>query len=332
MKLLFDLMKKAIDYTYLKEKDIAKMDFKNLLQLNEYFSNPQNCIDYLIAMRWPDENITCVFCEHRKVYKLKGCRPHFKCASCNKQFSITKGTIFENSQVPLQKWYAAIYLISAHKKGISSVQLSVDIGVTQKTAWFMLQRIRYAVKVKGFMKKLFGVVQCDETYVGGKNKNRHAHKRVRNAQGRSLKDKTPVFGIIETDGILYTQVVPDTKAETLKPIIHDLVKEGSIVVTDEWQAYKNMSQDYYHITLKHGEEEYARGGFHTNSIEGFWGLLKRGIFGIYHYVSPKHLHRYCDEFAYRYNTRKYKCYERFFEVMEQINCRLTYKELISISI
>lgn len=302
------------------------MNFKNLIEATEYFSIEKNCIDYLMEMRWPD-GINCTFCHHSKVYHLAGPKKRYKCAKCLKSFSLIKGTIFENSQIPLNKWFVAIYIISAHKKGISSVQLGKDIGVTQKTAWFMLHRIRFAFSNDNYEGKLYGVVQCDEVYIGGKNKNRPLHKRIQNSQGRSLKDKTPVFGMIETGGRLFTSVVPNTKASTLKPLIKKLVKEGSIVVTDEWTAYKNMPEEFYHIAINHGEEEYARGAFHTNSIEGFWSLLKRGIFGIYHFVSPKHLQRYCEEFAYRYNSRKIKCYERFYDVMERISCRLTYKNL-----
>lgn len=304
------------------------MGFKNLMEVIQYFADEKNCIDYLMEMRWP-EGIRCAFCYHDKIYHLNTVKKRFKCAKCLKSFSIIKGTIFENSQIPLGKWFAAIYLISSHKKGISSVQLSKDIGVTQKTAWFMLQRIRYAFTNDNYDGKLFGIVQCDEVYIGGKNKNRRGNNRVHNAQGRSLKDKTPVFGMLKTGGKVYTNVVPNTKAETLKPIIQQMVKEGSIVVTDEWKAYKNMPAGYHHVAINHSQEEYVRGAFHTNAIEGFWSLLKRGIYGIYHAVSSKHLQRYCNEFAYRYNTRGIKCYERFYDVMERINCRLSYKTLIA---
>lgn len=303
------------------------MNFTNLLEAKDFFAKEENCIELLMNMRWPDR-ISCVFCNHTKIYNLRGPKKRFKCADCSKSFSLTKGTIFENSQIPLEKWFFAIYIMSSHKKGISSVQLSKDIGVTQKSAWFMLHRIRYAFQNESYFKQLDGIVQCDEVYIGGKNKNRHGYKKIKGSQGRSAKDKTPVFGMIKTGGRVFTSVVPNTQAKTLKPIIKQMVKEGSIVVTDEFQSYKNMPKEYYHVSVNHKQKEYVRGEFHTNSIEGFWSLLKRGIFGIYHYVSPKHLDRYCNEFSYRYNTRQVKCHERFYGVLERINCRLKLNELI----
>ncbi|PSL50376.1 transposase-like zinc ribbon protein [Chitinophaga niastensis] len=297
----------------------------NLIRISDDFNSPEACMNYLAKMRW-NGKIKCAFCEHDKVYELKGKYKRYKCSNCRKQFSVTKGTIFENSPIPLQKWFTAIHILSAHKKGISSIQLGKDLKVTQKTAWFMTQRIRYTLKTRSF-NKMDGVIQCDESFIGGKNKNRHGDKKVPNTQGRSLKTKTPVFGIMHSTGVIYTQVIPDTKAKTIKPIIKNLIESGSIIVTDEWKAYRNMPADYMHIVLRHTEEEYARGAFHNNTIEGFWSQLKRGIYGIYHHVSPKHLHRYCDEFSYRYNTRKMKDAERFEDTMEKISCRLTYKML-----
>src|SRR5690606_3967511 len=162
------------------------------------------------------------------------------------------------SQIPLSKWFVAIYIISSHKKGISSIQLGKDIGVTQKTAWFMLQRIRFAFTNDNYDGKLYGIVQSDEVYIGGKNKNRRGNNRIHKYQGRNLKDKTPVFGMVKTDGKLYTNVVPDTKAKTLNSIIQQMVKEGSIVVTDEWKAYSNMPKEYHHIAINHSQDEYVR--------------------------------------------------------------------------
>jgi len=300
------------------------MEINTLLELSKYFEEKQNCIDYLTKIRW-NGTVKCVFCDHDRVYELKGHNKRYKCSKCRKQFSVIKGTIFENSPISLQKWFVAIYVITSHKKGISSIQLGKDIGVTQKTAWFMNQRIRFALKAKTF-NKMAGTVQCDETYVGGKNKNRVGKNKIRNSQGRSLIDKTPVFGIVG-DGQVYTEVVSDTKSTTLKPIIKKMVKTGSIVITDEWRAYKKMPREYQHEVIQHRLNEFVRGKFHTNSIEGFWSLLKRGIYGIYHQVSPKHLHRYCDEFSFRYNTRQITESDRFNYLMKKINCRLTYDEL-----
>ena len=193
----------------------------------------------------------------------------------------------------------------------------------------MLGRIRLAFQVKPTGNKMDGLVQADESFFGGKNKNRHADKKVFESQGRSVKDKTPVLGMIQTGGKLHTQVIPDTKAKTIKPIIEKLVTEGSIVVTDEWLGYTGLEKKYAHIVINHKNDEYVRGAFHTNNIENFWSLLKRGIYGIYHQVSPKHLHRYCDEFAYRFNARKITDCKRFDISLKSADRRLTYKELIA---
>jgi transposase-like protein len=191
----------------------------------------------------------------------------------------------------------------------------------------MLQRIRFALNNNSF-EKMHGVIQVDESYIGGKMKNKPKHKRIANAQGRSLKDKVPVFGMIQTGVGVHVEVIPDTKGKTIKPIIEKRVKEGSIIISDEWWAYNNLDKKFFHVELRHNEDEYARGGFHNNSIEGFWSLLKRGILGIYHRVSPKHLQKYCDEFAYRYNTRLMKDGDRFKLSVKKMNGRLMYKDLI----
>ncbi|KAA6334346.1 hypothetical protein EZS27_017331 [termite gut metagenome] len=240
---------------------------------------------------------------------------------------ITTGTVFENTKIKLSLWYATIYMASAHKKGISSHQLSRDLGVTQKTAWFMLMRIREAMKERN-PQMLIGITQADETFVGGKNKNRHADKKVELSQGRNVKDKTPVFGLLN-NGSVNTQVVVDTKVFTLKPIIRKMVEKGSIIVTDEWGAYNGINSDFQHEVVKHKESNYTTiTSFHTNGIEGYWSQFKRAIYGIYHHVSPKHLQRYCNEFSYRFNTRVIKDTNRFSLSLTKINGRLTYKKLI----
>ncbi len=307
----------------------ATMEFKSFAQMLQALPDETSCREYLENIRWGGEP-ECPHCgsktnEHYKL-KVKG---HFnglyKCKDCRKRFTVTVGTMFEGSHAPLRKWFIAMYIFNSHKKGISSIQLGKDLGLTQKTAWFMLHRIRNVFNY-GMQEKLSGVIQADETFVGGKNKNRHADKKVQESQGRSVKDKTPVFGLL-SDGQVTTAVVTDTKSTTLKPIIQELVKEGSIVVTDEWLGYTGLSSTYQHEVLKHNADEFVRDGFHTNSIEGFWSLLKRGIYGIYHQTSPKPLHRYCDEFAHRYNSRKLKDNERFDISLANIDRRLTYKEL-----
>ena len=306
------------------------MKFKSLPQILTHFKDKETCIKFLEQQRWNGKP-ECPKCGHsKKIYKIENGK-RYKCGNneCGKKFSVTVGTVFENSKIPLNMWFAAIYLATAHKKGISSLQLHRDLGVTQKTAWFMLHRIREMMRDKA-PALLEGEVQADESFVGGKNKNRHADKKVKDSQGRSVKDKTPVFGLANK-GHVNLKVVPDTKATTLKPIIASMVEEGAIIVTDEWAAYNGLSRDYQHRVVKHNQGEYVRDGFHTNTMEGFWSLLKRGIYGIYHHASSKHLSRYCDEFSYRYNTRNLADPERFTASLAQVNGRLTYKQLIGIT-
>ncbi len=251
--------------------------FKTLPQLLDFFKDEETCRQYLAEQRWGG-NVTCPFCSYHKVYTTNR---GYKCASktCYKKFSVTVDTVYENSKVPLRIWFGAMYLATAYKKGISSCQLARDLGITQKTAWFVLHRVREMLKIKS-PNKLRNVVEVDESYFGGKNKNRHADKKVDNSQGRSVKDKTPVLGAIQRNGVVHAIVVPDTKAVTIKPIITDLVKEGSIMVTDEWHSYNCLKANYFHVVVNHKDNEYVRGAFHTNTIEGYWSLLKRGIYGI----------------------------------------------------
>lgn len=304
-------------------KDTKQQQFSNLIEVMTHFSDKQTCKSYLSQMRWGGKTV-CPHCGHDHCYTMKH---NFKCAKCRKQFSETKGTIFENSAVPLQKWFAAIWLITSHKKGISSLQLHRDIGVTQKTAWFMLQRIRFAVKTKSFNKPLNNIVEADETYIGGKNKNRHSDKKVGNAQGRSTKDKTPVFGLVERNGRIVAMKVNGTTKGIIQPIINQNVSKDAQLMTDEWKAYVGLASSYNHSIVKHGKGQYVDGFCHTNTIEGFWSLLKRGIIGIYHSVSSKHLDAYVDEFEYRYNTKDISCAERFDDLLTLSNSRITYKTL-----
>lgn len=294
--------------------------FKNIVDLMNVFSSEKICLDYLKAVRYNNQP-TCPHCGNEKVYEFKG-GSLYKCAKCRKQFTLKVGTIFSDSKIPLQKWFMAMYLMTAHKKGISSYQLGRDIGVTQKSAWFMTQRIRYAMKTKSlFTKPLGNIVEADETYIGG--------KQTGGKRGRGSENKTAVFGMVERQGEVRTMPVDRVNAVTLKGHIRANVAKTAILMTDEWKAYCGLGKEFKgHQVIEHDKKQYVNGSTHVNNIENFWSLLKRGITGIYHHTSPKHLHRYCNEFEYRYNTRQVKDGDRFKMILNQVTGRLTYKALI----
>ena len=304
----------------------------SFLEVMKSLQSEKDCREFLEDIRWQGEPVCphCMTQSHEEIYKhyklkVKGeFNGLYKCKNCKKRFTVIQNTMFEGTHIPLQKWFYTIYIFLSHKKGISSVQLSKDIVVTQKTAWFMLNRIRHNFENK-INVRFEDITQADETYVGGKNRKRRG---IKHTQGRSTKIKTPVFGL-ESDGKVYTIVVPNTVGITLKPIINFLVKKGSTIVSDGWGAYKGLSKKYNHIVVEHSKGEYVKDGFHTNNIEGFWSHLKRGIFGIYHLASRKHLSKYCNEFAFRYNTRDMSDFRRFAQFTSDAYKRLSYRDLIA---
>lgn len=302
------------------------MKFTNLIELTEYFKNEKTCIKYFKNIIWKNGSF-CPKCGTvNKVYEFKDGKT-LKCGECKEKFSIKTGTIFEGSNLPLKKWFIAIYLVGRHSKGISSVQLSKDIGCTQKTAWFVLQRIR-DIKKSGFL-KLNNDVELDETYIGGKEKNKHKHKKIEGTQGRSTKTKFAVVGAIERKGNIVAKVVKKVNTKTLQQIIFNHITIGSNIHTDEFKAYESVNSFYNHKKVNHGSGEYVSGNCHTNSIESFWALFKRGFIGVYHQMSKKHLQRYVDEFTFRFNNRELTL-EAFFDkiLTNAVNKRLKYKELI----
>jgi transposase-like protein len=297
-----------------------KPEINNLLQLLNRFPTEESCREFLIQSRWGDKPV-CVHCgSDENIYKIKGGKL-LKCSECRKPFSVKIGTIFEDSALPLQKWFHAIFVVSAHKKGISSCQLARDISVTQKTAWHMLHRIRLTMTTNSFAKPLDGIVEVDETFVGGK-------PRMFGKRGFP-HDKGIAFGAVQRNGDARIQTIPDTKGNTLKEAVRENVSPESIVMTDNYKGYSGLKKEYKdHKVISHSTHKYVDGIIHTNTIEGFWSLLKRGIVGIYHHVSPEHLSRYCEEFEYRYNSRKRKDSERFDLLLSACDGRLTYKDLI----
>lgn len=300
--------------------------FNSLFALAAYFDTNAKCKKAIAESRWADGDIVCPFCGKHHCYTRKD--GSYRCPECGKNFSCLVGTIFENTKISLVKWFMAMYLISTHKKGISSVQLATDIAVTQKTAWFILHKVRtlYAQhNVVGF----YGTVECDEMYLGGRETNKHESKKTPKTQGRSTKTKQPIFGMAmvwdteevdtetgemkeKTHTLVNVRKVADAKACTLIPIIEKYVAEGSLIVTDELAAYNSIdTTKYTHAVVRHGVKEYVCGGNTTNGIEGFWGQFKRMVFGTYHFVSKKYLQRYIDESVYRFNTKEMKGADRF---------------------
>jgi transposase-like protein len=308
---------------------IALHKFHNIIELSNYFNDDMVCRNYLEQIRWQDK-LKCPYkdCLHDKVFKFSNGKT-YKCAKCRRRYSVTVGSIFEDTKIPLQKWFAAIYLITSHKKGISSLQLGKDITVSQKTAWFMLHRLRHSLNQNMSADKLSGTIEADETFMGGAEGNKHKNKRTENTQGRSVKTKSAVAGVIERGGELRAEKIEDTSGKNLRPFVAKNVQFGAKLMTDEWLGYKGLAQGFQHKYVKHNEGEYVFGDIHTNSMEGFWSLLKRGVNGIYHSISSKHLQNYIDEYVFRYNTRRMTEDYRFDYMLNSINTRLTYKALIA---
>ena len=299
--------------------------FNSLFDMLRAFPDEGSCVLHLERLRW-NGVVVSPFVSGSSIYVCSNHR--YKCRLSNRYFTVRSGTMFEGSKVSLQKWFYAIYVVSSHKKGISSHQLARDIEVTQKTAWFMLQRIRKAMGHSFYKILLSGVVEADETFVGGKNKNRHRDKKVEKCQGRSFKDKTPVFGLLQRGGQLYAKVIKNTSGRSIKPLIHDHVQHRSVLMSDEWLAYRGLGGFYDHRVIDHGKQQYVDGANYTNTLEGAWSWLKRMIIGIYHRVSRGYLQFYVHEFVFKYNTRKFRDGYRFNELLNRCFFRrLSHKEL-----
>ena len=304
--------------------------FNSAISIMSYFTSNEMCKQAVIESRWgvgDNQDVVCPYCGgHHCVTRKDG---KFRCKACRKNFSCLVGTIFENTKLPLIKWFLAMYYISSNKKGISSYQLSRHIEVMQSTAWYILQKIRLLYPQTD-AEAFEGTVECDEVYIGGKQKWKHKSMRTPKTQGRSTKTKTPVFGMMErstfinnkdeVEPITYVHafVVGKTDKATLQPIIQQFVADGSRVITDELSAYNGLSElGYTHAVVAHGAEEYANGDVFTNSIEGFWSHFRRMIVGCYHDVSDEHLQHYIDEAVYRWNTRKMSESERFAHMFDK---------------
>jgi len=289
-----------------------------------YFSNPENCLNYLVARRPEWKNgVVCPVCGSTTVGFLKN-QMRWQCSVRHpkRQFSVKVGTIMEDSPIGLDKWLPAIWLLQNSKNGISSCEIARALGVTQKTAWFLLHRIRLAQQGKN-SGKLSGHVEVDETFIGGKARNMHTSKREKNRPF----EKAVVMGVLKRGGEVRATVIQDREKETLQPIVEKHVRKGSNVYTDELLSYWGLEEKYAHQIINHAEA-YVEGKVHTNGLENFWSLLKRGLHGTYVSVEPFHLFRYIDEQACRYNNRKMDDAARFDLAVRQIlGKRLTYAEL-----
>jgi transposase-like protein len=296
-------------------------EFKTLTDFTDYFRDEATCVQHFTATRFAHGEY-CPHCGHGKIHLFANGK-RYRCAGCKQDFTIRTNTVFGESKLSLRKWFMAVYLLSTTSKGISSVQLAKHVGVTQKTAWFMAHRIRKAHQQnKGL---LTGTIEADETYVGGKEANKHASKRMH--AGRGGVGKAVVFGAVSRDGEVRAKVIPVADSIRLHESVKETVAKGSRLYTDDHRGYR--LKGFKHRTVKHSDREYVDGIVHTNSVESFWALFKRGYHGVYHQMSKKHLGRYLDEFTFRFNRRKDAMQNVFADVVTGIaeSTKLPYKTL-----
>ncbi|MBK9477514.1 MAG: IS1595 family transposase [Bacteroidetes bacterium] len=320
----------------MKEKDLT---FKNIGDLTKRFNTELKCIQFVEKLRWNGER-ACPHCGGAKTYVCKG-HGKYKCAYCRKLFSITTGTYFENTKLPLRVWLISMYLILNHKKGVSSLQLASTIGCTQKSAWFVLHRLRAMLKDKTERIKLSGVIEADEGYIGGLDSNKHASKRKLAPQPLipvefqkrkyTTTEKKMVVGAVQRGGLVIAKYIEDEKRSVVIDFLQKHVQEGSTLYTDEHYYYYNkiIKDRYAHQSVNHGVKEYVKGRVHTNTIENYWSVVKRCIDGTYHQLSRKHLQAYLNEFSFRYNTRHESNSFRFIDALKDCHGRLKYKQLIA---
>jgi transposase-like protein len=309
---------------------------KTLQQAIVYFADPDRAFEYAKAIRWPDGKVTCPRCGSDKHYPIQSktkkgeVRRLWLCRGCDKQFTVKVGTIFEDSPLGLDKWMTAFWMLCNCKNGVSSMEIHRSLGVTQKTAWFMLQRLRLAMKDPFYTSKLGGEstgVEVDETFIGGKARNMHNERKAR-LTGRIDDDKTVVVGFMERGGKVRTQIVDKRRKYNMQPLVREHVEAGAALYTDALKSYIGLDKHYEHKVIDHAIE-YVRGKVHTNTIENFWSLVKRQLHGTYISVEPFHLYRYLDEQMFRFNNRKdMNDAQRFALAMSQIGGkRLTYAQL-----
>ena len=300
----------------------------SLIKLFEMFPDEESATAWFEQTRWPDGSRPCPRCDSERTHEVRNRKPMpFRCSDCRKYFSVRTGSVLEESRLPLRKWVIAIYLMATNLKGVSSMKLHRDLEITQKSAWFMTQRIREAWLDD--TEQLHGPVEVDETYFGGERKNMHAWQR-KQLKGRGTSGKAPVIGAKDrVTGRIRVQRIQDVNTENLEGFVSDAVKDGATVYTDEHVGYRNLGRRYHHEAVRHSVKEYVDGQAHTNGIESFWSMLKRGYQGVYHKMSFEHLHRYAVEFAGRHNVRDLDTIEQMVATANlMVGKRLTYKGLI----
>ncbi len=304
--------------------------FKNLRELISTMPDEKTCRDYLAKERW-NGVIICPYCQHDKCYVIEGGK-RFKCASreCYQKFSVVTGTIMGASNLPVSKWLMAIYLLTSSKKGISSYQLARQIGTSQQSGWFMLHRIRLMMKNRSTT-LLSGIIEADETYLSRKYRSDYKGlppQEIDYNMKNKIKNKGAVIGMAERGGEVRVKAMFDNNAKNVWQAINENVKPVSELHTDESNLYKNDEQPYNRKHVTHYKREWVKGNVHVNTVENFGSVMKRGVYGIYHHISYKHLQCYADEYSYRYNSRKITDAERFTISLQNIEHRLTYNELI----
>lgn len=321
-------------------------NIKSILDLMKAFPTEESCIVYLENIMWNGTPIS-PYGKENKVYKCAN--NQYKDAVVNKRFNILTGTFMENTKLPLRTWFMAVWLLTTNKKGISSINLAQQLGTTQKTAWFCAHRIRSAFNIENSTDDKFSedsICEADESFFGGKNRNRHKDKKVAQSTGRAFLDKTAVTGIIQrgkseiingkkvqvTNSRVKLKVTVSTKREVIQPFLKEAIEKHATLVTDEWHAYKGMENHFDHHVVDHGKKQYVdfdNPEIHSNSMESFWGIMKRSYNGIYNWWSRKHVHRYCDEHVFRFNLRGMANNERFNYLFLNSTVRLKYKDLIA---
>ncbi|MGR3179876.1 MAG: IS1595 family transposase [Candidatus Anammoxibacter sp.] len=305
----------------------TKPETFSIFQFIEMFPNDEAAESYFEEKRW-GKDVSCPHCGSCSTSPVKNKKPMpHRCRDCRQHFSVRTKTILSESKISLQKWLLAIYMLHTSRKGVSSIQMAKELGITQKSAWFLNHRIREAMTTSGGLLGGSKAVEVDEVYIGGKEKNKHAHKKLR--KGRGAVGKQAVFGMMERGGKIKAFPITETKKIDLQCAIVENIRRGSTVYSDCHRGYQNL-KGYDHQAVAHSVGEYVRGQAHTNGIESFWALLKRGYYGTHHHMSIKHLHRYVNEFSHRHNIASLDMIDCLGLTIDgMINKRLSYNELVS---